>query len=198
MRRTALLLLVTASVLWGLDKDQAFKVEAAQSYPNRTTQEKVTIAAVPYTTQVQMEAAFGKARPYDYGILPVLVVIQNDTGKALRVDLNAQFVTGDGEHVEATPPEDVQRFQAIQRNPGPRAPTGLPFPLPRGKQGPLNEEEITGRAWAVKLIPPGESAHGFVYYQAENLRDAQLYIRGLSEAATGQELFFFEVPLDKR
>ena len=101
---------------------------------------------------------FGKIKPYEHGILPVLVVIQNDTGKALSLNLKAGFVSAGGGHGDAIPPDDVTRWQGGQKRPDQKVP--LPIPLP-SKKGPLNSPEITGRAFAVKLIPAGASANGF-------------------------------------
>ena len=202
MRRVAIVLLsiamaCTSGKAFAVDKDKRFVVQPASSYPGRQTSEKITIAAVPYNTKELAEIAFGKVKPYEYGILPVLVVIQNDTGKALRLDLTAKYVATDGETVEAMTPDDVVRFQGIQKRPGIAKPNPLPIPLPRSnKKGPLNTPEIEGRAWAVRLIPAGESAHGFVYFQARNVRGAQLYLTGIRDAASGQQYFYFEIPLD--
>jgi hypothetical protein len=192
-----LLSITTASAV---DKDKGrFAPEPAASYPDHQTQEKVTIAAIAYTTDEQAASAFGKVKPHEYGVLPVLVVIQNDTGKALRLEPVARFVTADGEYVEATPPEDVVRIQAIRRRPD--APSRVPLPIPwtfGSKKGPLNTPEIEGRAFAVRLIPPGESAHGFFYFRAADTRGSMLYLKGLMDASTGQEYFYFELPLDAR
>lgn len=196
MRRVAIVLLSITAAL-AVDKGKRFEVRPAASYPGHQTHEKITVAAVPYNTKELAESAFGTIKPYDYGILPVLVVIENGTGKALRVDLKAQYVAPSGEHVDALTPDEVAHFQGIQKRPGMPRPNPLPIPLPRSSQkGPLNTPEIEGRAWAVRLIPPGESAHGFVYFQASTARGAQLYLTGLSDAATGQPYFFFEIPLD--
>jgi hypothetical protein len=182
-----------------VDKKPGFAPEPASSYPGHVTQEKITIAAKPYNTNELAATAFGKVRPHERGILPVLVVIQNNTGKALRLDLEAEFVTADREHVEAMSPDDVVRFQGIQRRPGtktsaPRIPginTGKP-------KGPLTTPEIEGRAFAVKLLPPGEAANGFFYFQADELKGAKLYLTGLKDAASNQPYFYFELPLDTR
>ncbi len=198
MRRVAIVLLSITAAL-AVDKGKRFEVQPAASYPGHQTQERITIAAVPYNTKELVETAFGKIKPYDYGILPVLVVIQNDTGKAMRVNLKAQYVTTGGEHVDAMTPDEVAHFQGIRKRPGMPTPSPLPIPLPSGnKKGPLNTPEIDGRAWAVRLIPPGESAHGFVYFQASTVRGAQLYLTGLADAASGQPYFFFEIPLDAK
>jgi hypothetical protein len=196
MRRVAIVLLSITAAL-AVDKGKQFDVQPAESYPGHETHEKITIAAVPYNTKELVETAFGKVKPYERGILPVLVVIKNGTGKALRLDLIAQYVASDGQHVEAMPPDDVVRFQGIQKRPGMPTPNPLPIPLPRGKKkGPLNTPEIEGRAWAVRLLPPGESANGFFYFQADTVKGALLYLTGIRDAASGQPYFYFELPLD--
>ena len=45
------------------------------------------------------------------------------------------------------------------------------------------------------MLPPGESAYGFVYFQTGHTRTSRLYITGITEAQTSQELFYVEVPL---
>src|SRR5579871_3688174 len=107
MKRLALILLSITAALAG-DKDQArFAVNAPSSYANHQTQEKITVAAVPYTTSEQAATAFGKVNPYAHGILPVLVVIENGTGKAIRLDLRAEWDDPANRHIDAMPPGDV-------------------------------------------------------------------------------------------
>lgn len=198
MRRVALIVLLSITAVWAVDKDKGrFAPGPASSYKNHAKQENLTIGAEAYVTEAQAASAFGKVRPHEYGIIPVLVVMQNDTGKAVRLDLKPRLVTADGEHVDAMAPEDVVRYQAIRKTPGMPKPSPLPIPLPRGnKKGPLNTEEIEGRAFEVKLIPPGESAHGFFYFRAWDVDGATIYMDGIRDAATGKEFFYFEIPLD--
>ena len=66
------------------DKDKRFAPQAAASYLSHQTA-NITHAAVPYTREDEVKAAFGKANHHKFGVLPVLLVIQNDTGKALRL-----------------------------------------------------------------------------------------------------------------
>lgn len=196
MRRLAVIVLsITAA--FAVDKKPLFNTQPAASYPGHATQEKITIGVKPYNTDALAATAFGKVKPHERGILPVLVVIQNDTGKALSLDLKAEFVTSTNDHAEAMTPDDVVRFEGIQRRPGMKPPTA-PIPLPRkNKKGPLNTPEIEGRAFNVKLLPPGESANGFFYFQASDIAGAHLYLSGIKDAATNQPYFYFEVPLDK-
>jgi hypothetical protein len=45
------------------------------------------------------------------------------------------------------------------------------------------------------MLPPGESASGFVYFQTSHRPGSVLYITGIRDAASRRELFYFEIPL---
>src|SRR5690349_10226200 len=106
MRRVALIVLLSITAAAGADKDKRFEPGPASSYPGHQTLDQITIAAVPYITEQQVSSAFGKVNPNKYGITPVLVVLENGTGKTLRLDLKAEFVDPRNEHVEMMPPSD--------------------------------------------------------------------------------------------
>ena len=190
-KRLALVLSISAA--WGADKER-FQAAPASSYPAKQTIAGVTVAADVFVSDAKARPAFGKNNPYNYGILPVLVVIQNDSGKAIRVEaLESAYVPPGGGRVEATPAEEV-RFAR-----GPRKPDLVPGPvgipgIGRSKN-PLDGWEIEGRAFAAKMIPAGQSASGFFYFQAGFRKGSKLYLTGLSEADTGKELFYYEIPL---
>ncbi len=197
MRPVALIVLLSIAAAAGDDKDKRFTVDPAASYPNHQTVEKITIAAVPYTGEEQMKLAFGKANPYKYGVLPVLLILQNGTGKALRLDLHAEFVDPGNRHVDATPADDVLYIGSNVKPPKLRGSSPYPDPFPHGpKKGPLNTTEIETRAFAAKMLPAGESAYGFFYFETQNMPGSKLYLTGLKDAATGQDYFYFEIPLE--
>jgi hypothetical protein len=190
-----LVLLLSIAAGFAADKDEAFRVQPASSYPSKQSIGKVMIAAVPYETEEESKAAFGKAKPYKQGILPVLVVIQNDGDQAIRAEkVKVELHGPNRSRVEAIPAGEV-RFAN-----GPKKPKMTPGPLGgvgigRNKN-PLDAWEIEGRAFAAKMILPGESAHGFFYFDSGYQRGMQLYLTGLEEAGTGKELFFVEIPLE--
>jgi hypothetical protein len=197
MKRVALIVLlsIAAALAVAGDKDKApFKAAPAESYPGAQTLDKITIGAQPFATAELAATAFGKVNPYQYGILPVLVVIKNDTGKALRLDLQTEFQLPTKEHVEAMPPGDVVLFNGRQAHDW-KVNQPSPLPLPRKRKlGPLNTWEIEGRAFSVKLLPAGETASGFVYFDVENRPGSKLYVTGIKDAATGKDYFYYEVP----
>ena len=144
------------------DKDEKFSPGPALSYPTHQTIEHVTIAAVPYTTEDQARAAFGKHSPYQYGVLPVLVVIQNDTDKALALrNLEVHYELPDGRNIDPTPGEDLGKLHGGKQ--AKQVPVNVnPLPFPTGKKKkPMTEWEITGREFAVQMLPAHENANGF-------------------------------------
>ena len=172
-----------------------FQAKPAAQYPNKQSSEKVTIAAAAFTTDDQAKEPFGKLNPWSYGVLPVLVVIQNDSPNAIRLEkMHFQYVLPDRSKVDATAAADVKYSR------GPNKPKVSTGPLggvkvSKGKN-PLDVWEIEGRSFAAKILPPGQSASGFVYFETDiTSAAASLYISGLENASTNKELYYFEIPL---
>jgi hypothetical protein len=197
-RWISLMVLITAAVAFADKKsDGKYSPGPASSYSTKQTNDKVTIAVTAYDTEELAHTAFGKLNPNEYGVLPVLVIIQNDTDQALKFDhLEVDYTGTDGRHVEATPASDIQVLGGAPR---PKMPggAGTPLPLPRRKyKNPLNTVEIESRAFSVKILPPHESANGFFYFQTEHRPGAKFFLTGIKEAATGKDITFFEIPID--
>ena len=191
-----ILFMAAAAVLADKKSETAFSPGPASSFPNRETNDQVTLAAAAYDSEELAHTAFGKLDPNRYGVLPVLVIIQNDTDQALKLDhVEVEYTSAGNRHVEATPADEVQTLG------GPRKPPsmGNGSPLPKFKhKNPLSVWEIEGRAFAAKMLPPHESANGFFYFQTEHAPGAKLYLSGIKVAATGKDILFFEVGLDKK
>jgi hypothetical protein len=192
-----LVLSLSIAVAFAADKDStAFRPAPADSYAHHQTNSKVTIGVDPYTTPDQQKAAFGKLDLYGRGVLPVLVVIRNDGDKAIRLDrMKAEYVGPNRNRVDATPAKDVRFLNGPNRPDIVPGPTGRPVPG-RPKKNPLNAWEVEGRAFAATSLPPGESASGFFYFQAGLQAGSTIYLSGITEPATGEELFYFEIPLN--
>jgi len=180
------------------DKDApVFKIEPAASYPHHQTISKLTIAADAYATREETQLAFGKLDPSKYGILPVLVVMENDSGESLKLSgMRVEYLRTDRRSIEPIPPDEVRYLSGVNRPKMTGTPSPLPIPGLGKKKDPLEGHEIEGRAFSAPMLPPGDSASGFFYFNTAAHRDSMLYIRGIVEAATGQELFFFEIPLE--
>lgn len=189
-------LVASIATLEALDKDKkGFKPGPASSYPHKQTNDAVTIAAKPYNTAELAAEAFEKMKPHEHGLLPVLVVVQNDSDKAVRLDaMRVEYSDSSRQRIEPTPPADVPYLI------GPDRPKMTPGPIPglggRAKKNPLAGAQIEQRAFSAKMLPPGESAHGFFYFRTMPHSGAKLYITGLSQAGAGREILYFDIPLE--
>lgn len=176
--------------------DSKFSPGPAASYSTRQTNDNVTVAAVAYDSEELAHTAFGKLNPNQYGVLPVLIIIQNDTDQALKLDhLEVEYTGVDNRHVDATPASEVQTLGGPPERPS--MPSGSPLPRLRKHKNPLNTWEIEGRAFAARMLPPHESASGFFYFQVNHRPGSKFYLTGIKVAATGKDILFFEVSLDK-
>jgi hypothetical protein len=191
------ILLMSIAVALGADKEHAeFKALPVMQYPNHQTASDVTVGAAVYETDDQAREPFGKMNPYKWGVLPILVVIQNGGKTAIKVDrMKVDYIWPDHTRIEATPANELKYLHGAQ------APKVGSSPLPGGIPGmkkaksPLGGWEIEGRAFAAKMIPPGETASGFFYFQTGHRSGSTLTVSGLTDAANKQELIYFELPL---
>jgi hypothetical protein len=191
-----LILLTSVAVAFAADKEKPkIEIHPAASYPHHQTSQGVTIAAIPYDTEELAKSAFGKLNPNERGILPVLVVIDNPTASAIRLNrLKIEYTAPGGLRVLNTPAQDLRFLN------GAREPKISPGPVggihvSRDKN-PFGEWEIEGRAFNAKMIAPNDTASGFFYFQTGRRGGASLYLSGLVDAKSGQELFYFEIPFD--
>ncbi|HUB33235.1 MAG TPA: hypothetical protein VMA31_09405 [Bryobacteraceae bacterium] len=183
---------MSIAAAFAADKQPPFRPAAADSYSHQTS-ERVTIGIDVYSSAEKVKTAFGKVNPNLYGILPVLVVVQNNSDKTIRLNrLQAEYVGAGNNRVEATPARDVRYVNPEISSRTITAPGRIPLPH---KKNPLDSWEIEGRAFAADSLPPGNSASGFFYFQAESQPQATIYLSGITEAGTGRELLYFEVPV---
>jgi hypothetical protein len=193
---TSIVLFAGFTIANAADKEPHFAPGAAASYPTRQTNDKITIAAVPYVSAEQIHTAFGKLDPNRYGILPLLIVVQNNSNQTLRFDsMRVEYVTSDRRNVEATAAKDVPylsgaRQPQIENGPIPGQGTRV-----KKVKNPLANGEIGIRAFSAPVLPPGDQASGFFYFQTAYRLGAKVYITGIKESATGKELLYFEIPL---
>jgi hypothetical protein len=186
---------MSIAAAFAADKDTAtFRPPPAAGLDHRQTNAQITIGVDAYVAPDKVKTAFGKLDPYQYGILPVLVVIQNDGDKTIRLEhLKAEYLGPNHDRVDATPAKEVRYVRGPERPGVITGPGGKPKIL--SKKNPLDAWEIEGRAFAAQMLPAGQTASGFFYFRTGLQRGATIYLNGLTEAATGKELFYFEIPL---
>ena len=128
-KRLALVLSIPAA--FAADKEiAAFRAAPAATYEHHQTSGVVTIGVEPYQTPEKQKAPFGKLDLYQHGVLPVLVVIQNDGEQTLRLDnLTVEYIGPTRNHVEATPASDVRYLRTASVGPLKRCPSRIrPWP----------------------------------------------------------------------
>ena len=189
-----------AGAAFGGDKDTKkdappFKPGRAVTYAAKLSQDKVTVAVKAYESDEDMQAAFGKTPLSRYGVLPVLVVIDNDGSKAVTLRLRVEFVNGRNDKIYPTPAREVQFLKPVKAPSTTDISKVSPIPLPK-KKNPLASWEVDGRAFVARMVPAGDSVSGFFYFQSSIWKDARIVIDGISDSATGNPFIFFELPLE--
>ncbi|MEZ5351383.1 MAG: hypothetical protein R2762_02005 [Bryobacteraceae bacterium] len=186
---------VSITVAAGADnKSEGFRPGAASTFANKQTQKGLVVAAAVYQSDEETKPAFGKLNPNKYGVLPVLLVMENTGSEVLRLaNLEVRYVDSRRRKISSIPAGEVRYLTPVDKPKVARAP--IPG-LNRGKKNPLAAEEIETRAFAAKMLPPGESAHGFFYFSSGHDSGAMLLVTGIEEAASGKELFYIEIPLE--
>lgn len=191
---SAALLAVTVQAGARASDDKPFQTAAASTYAHQQSEE-VTVGAKVYTSEDLVTSAFGKKIDFaHYRVVPVLVVVENKRKQALDLRaLEASLVASDGRHAKAVPPEELPSLAAEGKAP---SQTGVKLPVRLPKKNPLNNPQIVTRAFSAKMLAPGDSASGFLYFEAQPEAGDKLYLNGLRDARSGQELLYFEFPLD--
>jgi hypothetical protein len=191
-KRLALLMSIAAA--FAADKPpEPFNAVPPTSLPNHQTSDQITVGAEAYTATDKVKPAFGKLDPNQHGVLPVLIVIQNNRERAVALDkIKIEYVGPNRDRVYALSPGDVRYVKGPQRPVLMGGPAGK---IINAKKNPLADPVIEVRAFAAKMLPAGNTARGFFYFDIRMQPGARIYITGLQEAGTGKDILFFEVPL---
>jgi len=175
--------------------DDAFRPPALAELRSQAMK-GITIGAKAFESAAQVKQAFGKVDPVKYGVLPVYLVIENKSDKAVTLSsMKAEYVDLDKSRIEAMPVSEV-RYANGPTKPNINQPPVWPIPRKMIKKNPLNDRIIEERGFAAKILPPGETARGFLYFDTVFRSGATLYVSGLKDSASGQDLFYFEIVLE--
>lgn len=177
-----------------------FQVNPADTYAAKQSQAGVVLAVKPYHTEALAKEAFGKGEPHKYGILPVLVVITNGGEAPIKLDkMHARYVPARSrEGIESITAQDLFFFNPKGHEPKQRRIPGVGTMVTRVKKGPLARQDFSDREFSAPVVLPGETVGGFFYFDIGMGNDplsGAIYVAGLNNMSTGQELFYFEIPL---
>lgn len=179
----------------------AFQVNSADSYAAKQSQAGVVLAVKPYHTEALAKEAFSKGEPHKYGILPVLVVITNDGEGPIKLDnMHARYVPARSrEGIESITAQDLFFFNPKGHKPKTRRIPGVGTMGTKVKKGPLSHQAYSDREFSAPIVLPGETVSGFFYFDIGMGNDplsGAIYVAGLNDMTTGQDLFYFEIPLN--
>jgi len=178
------------------------EAHAARTYPahDEHPMEKVTVAVDPY--DVEYKANIFTVNYRNYGFMPVLFVISNDSDQPIALSgMKAELNTVNRSKLFPLGTEDmVRRMSHPSRS---DAPT-LPIPLPTKKvKGGLNQkamDEMDRAQFAAKAVEPHSTACGFLFFDvlgiSNPLAGARFYLTGVRDVKDN-ELMYFEIPLEK-
>ena len=186
------LVFMSIALAFAANPDQGFRPGAPDQYAHQAN-DGVTIGARRFDTMDATKPVFGKKADLNrYGVLPVLLVIQNDRKQSLDLqNLEVKLEAADSHSIIPLTASEVP-FIAVPVN----QPTmGPKSPLSRRHKNPLNVPEITPLAFAAKMLPAGDKASGFFYFRAASEPGMRLYVSGVYERPSGKELLYFEIPL---
>ncbi|HLV89216.1 MAG TPA: hypothetical protein VKV39_19690 [Candidatus Sulfotelmatobacter sp.] len=175
--------------------------QPAKTYPAHDdhSDEKVAIAADPYDTPEK--ARIFSINFEEHGFLPVFFVVSNDGDQPVSiVKMEITLVTRNRSKLTPISTEDLYR-----RLSNPQAQTRpSPIPIPRkGVKGTISDkqrDEIETSQFAARAVEPHSTQSGFLFFDvrgiSEPLAAASMEITGV-EDAKGNELIFFEIPMNK-
>jgi len=164
--------------------------------------EGVTVAVDPYGPE--KDSVF-HVKFADHRILPVRLIISNDSDDPLSLaDAKIQFTTSHKAKGEPLTKEDIER--AVGRSVEPQDTTSstripLPVPIPRGKPNRLpkgTEEEIDYLMFKAEAVEPHNTQAGFLFFDVSGVQQpligSRILFTGIRNGK-GQELFYFDIPL---
>ncbi len=175
---------------------------AARVYPahDEHPQEKVTVAVDPYDQGDKVRIFNTDFRSYGY--LPVFFIVTNDSDQPVSLaGMKAQLVTRKRSKLSPATNDDLmRRMSHLAPKLGPS-----PLPLPGGKvKGAVKtktREEIEQAQFSARAVEPHSMASGFLFFDVSDvasppLAGASFYLTGVRDAA-GNELMYFEIPMEK-
>jgi hypothetical protein len=176
--------------------------QPAKNYPahDAHTDEGVTVGLDPYDMADKAEIFTVKYR--DVGYLPIFVVITNDGDQTISLhNMKAQLVTTD--RTKISPADEDDLYRRLSHPTASTSPNPLPFPgkgKPKGGVSSKARDEIQNSMFMARAVEPHSTQSGVLFFDVSGistpLAGAHFYLTGARDAK-GNELMYFEVPLEK-
>jgi hypothetical protein len=195
--------LIFAVSLWAAYKSLKVKVEPAGTYAFHQQQGPIIIAADPYETREKIKTAFDLKELDESGIVPVHVVITNDSEDRIAVaGTEIRLLDWNNRAFEPVPIDEVVRAVVYKGDPRTqRTPSRLPIPRGSGRRGDAFEIEtdLTNKALRDLRVAPKSTSGGFVFFKLPGNRmrlgGYKVYVPEIRNLRTRENLLFFEIEL---
>jgi hypothetical protein len=167
--------------------------------------EGITVSADPYTDGPRTKEKFGKADPYEAGVLALEVFLRNDTPQPARINVDTIQLEV---HLPSSGRQDIAWLSAIEvadliahpkgpAGPGPRRlPGGIPLPS-HDKKTEKIADDLRPFTLDADIIPPNGTIHGFLFFNLAHqmglAKGASLYVPDVATLPDNKPLLFFEV-----
>ncbi len=178
---------------------------AGDSMPH-DTHGGMTVSALPWTDSARAKNKFGKANPLPTGILPVEVLLRNDTGNPIQIgletiQLDVHLQGSRLQELDWLAPEEVAR--RIAHPGGDPVPKMRRFPIGMRAIGDKKVSQLAALLQPLALdadvVPPNGTIHGFLFFDLNHdlslAAHSSLYLPDATVIPSKQPLIFFEVPL---
>lgn len=174
--------------------------QPAKSYPAHDyhSDEKVGIAADPYDTA--QKAKIFNINFAEHGFLPVFFVVTNDGDQPVSI-ANMQITLIKPDRAKLTPLSSDDIYRRLVNPQGGTRPSPIPIPR-KNVKGAITQEqrdEIESSQFAARAVEPHASQSGFLFFDVADvsapLAGSSMEITGVDDAK-GNELMFFEIPMD--
>jgi hypothetical protein len=174
----------------------------------RDEHDGLSISVDPYADAARAKEKFGKANPVEIGVLPLEVIVRNDTDRPIRlnlatIQLEVRLKNGGRQDIAWLTAEEVASAIAHPAgSPTPSArrlpPLGVPLPTKDKKTEKL-AEILRPLTLDADVVAPKGTIHGFLYFNLNHdmslAPGASLYVPDATIVPSNKALMFFEVPL---
>lgn len=175
----------------------AAEYPAADTHPN----EHVTIAADPCDDPKL--CSFFRLPYIQHGLLPIRVVVTNDSDHALSLDeARMQFISANNDKIPAATEEDInRRIFTIRGTQGTKIPI-IPITIHHAPVDKKITQDGNDFGFKSTTVQPHSTLAGYLFYDIKDLDDpalkgADLYVKMIHTVDSKQDLFAFTIPLDK-
>ena len=168
-------------------------VKPAVEYESHQSLQKVVIGARPFDSEEEILSVFDSKKLFQKGIMPVLVVVENNNDFAIRLDGSDMYLSDGGVNLPSIPYPRV--LLAITRK---KKSTYSPHEdvLLRDIRNKDMVADFERKSFGEKLIAPHSSDFGIVFFESIQPSDeTRIYIPNITNLETQEYLMFFEFTL---